>query len=188
MSITLSTTRIHGFLPSALIALATGVCVTAVGQDSDLGPLYMQPPFDRVVLKSGDKVDVQKLRFRDGSRRVPNPLPAAGELPVRPLAAQNAAAEYSIPWTAIVRIDLFEDLIMQEASRLAGEEKFDEAFPYFSHLLRRAPDTRGLNEAVNRYLQQNALAAYQAGEFDRAWPSSAACTSATLVHPESRVP
>lgn len=144
------------------------VAAVALGQDQDTGPLYMQLPFDRVVLKTGETVDVHKLRFADGTRKVPNVFPAAGEMTVRPLDAKNLTAEYSIPWTAIARIDLFEDLILQEAQRLTKTEKFDEAFPYFAHLLTRAPETRQLNEAVNQYLQQNALAAYRAGEFDRA--------------------
>lgn len=140
-----------------------------VAQDNeDTGPLYMQPPFDRLILKTGESVDVQKLRLPGGGRQVPAVLPTAGALKVRPLKAKIATAEYDVPWSGIARIDLFEDMIMQKALELSANEKFDEAFPYFAHLLRRAPKTRGLSEAINRYLQSNALAAYKAGEFDRA--------------------
>ncbi len=153
-----------------LITAAVLLCIAsaATAQDEDLGPLYMQPPYDRIVLKNGETVDVQKIRLPDGTRNVPAVLPAAGELQVRPLAAQNAAAEYSIPWAAIANIQLFDDLILAKAVKRTNERQFDAAFPYFSHLLLKAPQTRGLDTAVNRYLQQNAVAAYEAGEFDRA--------------------
>ena len=151
----------------AVAALAVLAPRSSSAQSEDLGPLYMQQPFDRVVLKTGESVEVQKLRFADGSRKVPEVMPAAGALSVRPLAAENAAAQYSIPWSGIARIDLFEDMILQEANRLANEKKFDEAYPFYSYLLTRAPETRQLDDGVNRYLQTNALTAYQAGEFDR---------------------
>ncbi|MCO6044704.1 ABC transporter substrate-binding protein [Aeoliella sp. ICT_H6.2] len=127
----------------------------------------MQPAFDRIVLKTGETVNVQPLRFPGGSRTVPNPFPAGGDLQIRPLNLEVAAAEVSVPWTAVQRIDLFEDMIMREALALAEQKKFDEAFPYFSHLLNKAPHTRGLDQAINSYLQANALAAYNGGEYDR---------------------
>lgn len=166
----LPSTIVDAFRKLTLVLAVIGNCASAtLAQDNeDTGPLYMQPPFDRVVLKTGESVDVQKLRLPGGGRKVPAVLPTAGELKVRPLEAKNAAAEYAVPWSGIARIDLFEDMIMQEALKLSADEKFDEAFPYFSHLLRRAPDTRGLDDAINRYLQANALTAYKMGEFDRA--------------------
>jgi hypothetical protein len=120
-----------------------------------------------VVLKTGEHVDVQTLRF-NGTRIVPSPLPASGDLEIRPLVASTAAVKHSISWANIARIDLFEDLIMAEAKRLVAAGEFDPAFGYFAHLLKTAPDTRGLDEAINEYLQADALAAFKAEEFDRA--------------------
>lgn len=158
-------------MPLALL-LAAAVVMTLPGttwaQDDDAGPLYLQSPFDRVQLTSGKHVDVQPLKLPGGGRTVPNPMPQAGELPVRPLDADNPLAEYSIPWTAITRIDLFEDMIMQEAQRLASADDFDAAFPYFAYLLKQAPQTRGLEQAISGYLLSNASAAFKANEFDRA--------------------
>lgn len=157
----------------ATLYLASGFCLLWLGsaatyaQTEDVGPLYMQTPFDRVVLKDGSSVDVRQIRFPDGSRTPPSPIPTTGEIVIQPLEAKNAAAVHSVPWNAIVRIDKFEDLIMQQAMELANAQKFDEAFPYFSYLLTRAPNTRGLASAVNRYLQSNALLAYKNGEYDR---------------------
>lgn len=157
-------------LGASLLAAAAMVvsASAALSQEEDEGPLYMQSPFDRVVLTSGKHVDVQPLKLPSGGRKVPDPMPQGGELPVRPLDADNPMAEYSVPWTAIKRIDLFEDMIMQEGQRLASEGDFDAAFPYFAYLVDNNPETRGLDQTINGYLLANASAAYKANEFDRA--------------------
>lgn len=157
------------FIVAALLQAVVVVCLpqSVCGQAGDEGPLYMQPPFDRVVLKTGESVSVMPIRFPDGSRNAPAVMPAGGDLAVRLLDAKVATAEYSIPWTGIARIDLFEDMILQEAVRLSDAGEFDAAYPYYAHLLNKAPQTRRLDEAVARYLQANALAAFKAGEYDR---------------------
>ncbi|WP_425399113.1 ABC transporter substrate-binding protein [Aeoliella sp.] len=153
---------------SFLLGSLGGPCAFAADEPAkDEGPLYMQKAFDRVILNTGEQVDVHPLRFAGGSRVVPVPFPA-GQLPIRPLDMEITSADVAVPWSAVQRIDLFEDMIMREALNLAQKEKFDEAFPYFSYLLSKAPQTRGLDQAVNDYLQANALAAYNAKEFDRA--------------------
>lgn len=158
---------VTGLTTSAVVA---ALCVLAAGdafaQAEDMGPLYLQSPFDRVVLKDGTSIDVRKIRYPDGSRTPPAVFPQVGALTVNPLQVKNASAVHSVPWNAITRIDQFEDLIMQRALELSAEKKFDEAFPYFSHLLRRAPQTKGLSQAITRYLQANALDAFQREEYD----------------------
>lgn len=154
---------------SILLSCLGPLCAFAADERAkDDSPLYMQRPFDRIVLRTGETVDVQPLRFPGNTRIVPDPFPAGGELPIRPLDLDVAATEVTVPWTGVERIELFEDMIMGEALRLTQQGDFDGAFPYFSHLLRNAPQTRGLDQAINRYLQANALAAYNEGEFDRA--------------------
>ncbi len=156
-------------MASLLFALALSSSLLAQkDEDADLGPLFQQPPHDRVVLKSGESLEVQTLRFQGSGRKVPSPFPLAGSLDVRLYESKNAAAVYQVPWNAIVRIDLFEDLVLQEAQQLTQKGKFDEAYGFLGHLLRVAPKTRGLDAEVHRYLQANAGAAFQAGEFDRA--------------------
>ncbi|MGI9454974.1 MAG: ABC transporter substrate-binding protein [Aeoliella sp.] len=155
----------------ATIALTLSIAFAKIapGQEKeDLGPLYQQPPFDRVVLKTGESVNVRTLRFKDGSRTVPSLPPASGSLNIRLYNSDNASVEHEIPWSAIARIDLFDDLVLQEALKLTDAGKFDDAYGYFGHLLHTAPKTRDLDAGINKYLQANALAAYRTGEFDRA--------------------
>jgi tetratricopeptide (TPR) repeat protein len=150
------------------IALVGLFATTVAAQEAtDDVPIYMQPRFDRIVLKSGDKVDVQPLRF-NGTRIVPSPQPTTGSLSIKPLQATQGALEYSVEWSKIERVELFEDMIMSEALRLAKSKEFDKAFGYFAHLLKVAPDARGLDQAINEYLQADAMAAFEAGQFDRA--------------------
>ncbi len=152
-----------------LLAVMGGAApIRAVAQEAEEdGPIYLRPRFDRVVLKDGQHVDVQTLRF-NGTRNVPSPLPTTGNLEIKPLVASTAAVKHTISWANIARIDLFEDLIMAEAKRLVAAGEFDPAFGHFAHLLKTAPGTRGLDDAINEYLQADALAAFKAGEFDRA--------------------
>ena len=119
-----------------------------------------------IVLKAssgGDEIRVRPLDFPGG--RVPNPFPS-GRLKFR--LADDPAVEREVNWTAIERIDLFPQVLMREALKLTSNSEFDEAFDYFSRLHSRYPDSRGLQEATSRYLQQNALATFKAGQYDRA--------------------
>lgn len=150
----------------AIVAMLVGAS-HAPGQDEDETPLYLRPRFDRVVLNSGQNVDVQPLRF-NGQRQVPTPKPTTGSIDVRPLEAESGAVKYSINWSDIARVDLFEDLILAEGKRLTAEGKFDEAFGYYAHLLKVAPRTRNLDQTINSYLQANAMEAFRQGQFDRA--------------------
>lgn len=165
----LAASPIRRTLMNAALLAGVLLCVPQVvcGQARNEGPLYMQPAFDRVVSKTGEAVQVMPIRFPDGTRNPPAVLPAGGDLSVRPLEAKVATAEYTIPWTSIARVELFEDMILQEALRLTDAAKFDEAYPYYAHLLKQAPQTRRLDEAVSQYLQANALAAFKLGEYDR---------------------
>ncbi|WP_197529226.1 ABC transporter substrate-binding protein [Aeoliella mucimassa] len=151
-----------------LVVLTVATCAETLAQNKDEGPLYMRTPFDRIVMKSGQKVNVQKLRLPWGGRTVPATLPAAGTFKARLLEGPNTLSEYDISWSQVARIDLFEDMIMQEGVQLTKDKKFDDAFPYFAYLLKEAPQTRGLDQAISTYLQTNALAAYDQHEFDRA--------------------
>ena len=156
----------HGLVLHLLWVVLLAPCAGAWAQNVEQGPLYMQTPFDRIILKSGQKVDVSKLVLPWKGRTIPEVLPTGGNLKVRPLT--NALTEGEVAWTSIARIDLFEDMILQEGVKLTKEGKFDDAYPYFSYLLNRAPDTRQLDQAVAFYLQSNAIAAFNDKEYDRA--------------------
>ena len=128
-------------------------------------PIFDQDPFDRIYLKSDDEEAVKVEQLDLPGRRVPDPFPG-GRLVVTLVSKPNQP--YEILWSDIDRIELFEQIILQEAVKLLKQKKFDDAFDYFQRLHASYPDTPGLAEATNNYLQQNALQLISERQFDRA--------------------
>lgn len=149
--------------PLVASALAVVACVApCAAQDR----VFEQRPFDQIVLKpsaGGQTLKVQPLALP--GRRVPNPLPA-GQLVVR--LVDQPAQPYEIAWSDIQRVELFEQVILNEATSLASAGKYDEAFDYFVYLHENYPQLPGLGSATARYLQRNAAAEFRAGRHDRA--------------------
>ncbi|MCA9239016.1 MAG: hypothetical protein KDA37_02400 [Planctomycetales bacterium] len=141
------------------------VGVAAARADDDL--LVHQKPFDEIILKrssGGEKLTTLPLSLPN--RRVPEPLPTSGSLAVR--LVSKPGVDLVVDWEDIASINLFEQLVLQEASRLVAAKKFDVAFDSFALLYQKYPETPGLNEAAGRYLQANALEAYQSRQYDKA--------------------
>ena len=148
---------------SALVAAAVLLCGATL---SHAQRVYEQQPFDRVILNSANGGAVLKVRpLEFPNRRVPSPFPS-GRLALQ--LTDNPAVPYEVAWNDIERIEFFEEIILKEATGLVGSGKFDEAFDYFQRLHSQHPETPGLQDATSRYLQQNALAVFKAGDFDRA--------------------
>lgn len=128
--------------------------------------LLDQRPFDQIVLNAANgnsALSVFPLEFPN--RVVPYPFPG-GKLQVRLL--DRPAQLFDVQWSDIAEIRLFEAMLLEEATRLTKQGEFDEAFDYFNHLLQFYPKLPGLNLAADRFLQQDALAAYKAEKYDRA--------------------
>ncbi len=113
-------------------------------------PLYRQTPFDLLVLKSaveeGREFKIMPLDLP--SRRVPSQ--PSGSLKVR--LVDDAANERLIQWRLIERVDLFENMVLREASQVVAGGNLDAAFPYFVFLNRNFPGTEGLASAYHQYL------------------------------------
>ncbi len=121
--------------------------------------LLDQQPFDRVTLDAAsgnEKIDTLLLDLPN--RSLPNPLPAGGSLELR--RRSEPSVLYTVPWTSIARIDLFEQLLLAEAGRLATAKDLHQAYEYFYFLHKNYPDLTGLNVATEKYLRQDALATY----------------------------
>ena len=154
-----------------LACIINAAAFTASAQDTEQSAdpvvrLLDQRPFDQLVLNAanGNSVlNVFPLEFPN--RAVPSPFPA-GKLQVRLL--DRPAQLFDVAWSDIAEIRLFEYLLLQEATRLTNQGEFDQAFDYFNHLLQAYPQLPGLNPAAERYLQQDALAAFKAEKFERA--------------------
>lgn len=148
--------------------LTLAVLIACVGPSRAADELIVhQKPFDEIVLKAsrgGEKLVTLPLSLPN--RRAPNPLPTSGTLAVR--LVSKPGIDLVVDWQDIAAVNLFEQLVLEEAARLVAAKKFDTAFDHFALLLQKYPDTPGLDEAAGRYLQANALAAYQDKQYDKA--------------------
>lgn len=139
------------------------VCMPAAAQEERL---LDQPAFDQVVLNQangGNVLKVVPINFPNGKPTKPFP---PGRLELRLLS--QPSQPYEVLWRDVERIELFGDVLLNEAQRLTKSGKFEEAFDYFEHLYQRYPRLYGLGEAADAYLQANALEVFRQGENDLA--------------------
>lgn len=133
--------------------------------EDDQGLLIDRQPFDRVILNSANDnavLDVVLLDLPD--RRVPDPLPTTGKLELRQL--KNPSVAYTVDWSAIERIQLYETLTLEEAIQLTNEGKSAEAFRTLQFLHDNYPKLPGLAEASEQYVKREALDAFTAQRYD----------------------
>ena len=143
-----------------IVIVVAGLAVGEVVLAQQPQPLYEQSPRDRILLdaRNDNKVLlVEPLAFPD--RRTPVPLPKKGTLTVRLLDQPDPP--YEIQWAAIVRIDLFEEMILADAKGLVRAGRLDQALDHFTYLHQNYPKLPGLKEAFDEYLFA------EAGQFDR---------------------
>jgi tetratricopeptide (TPR) repeat protein len=86
-----------------------------------------------------------------------------GTLPVR--LVERPGEDFEVAWASIVGIEFFEQKLLAEAQRLTAAGEFDGAYDYYARLIREDPSLPGLDDAINAYLQKNALAAYQKSNY-----------------------
>ncbi|HYO26548.1 MAG TPA: ABC transporter substrate-binding protein, partial [Lacipirellulaceae bacterium] len=102
-------------------------------------------------------------------RRVPEPLPTTGQLELHRLT--EPSIPYALDWSAIARIDLYEQMLLTEANRLTNTGEFGEAFEYLAFLQQNYPRLEGLPAALDEHLWRDASASFAAGRGDQAWPA-----------------
>ncbi len=139
------------------------IASAAPAQKPDQESLFDRRPFDQITLKDRKVIEVMTLELPQ--RPLVN-VPAEGSLTVRLL--DRPTEEFEVSWSDVARVRIFEELLLDEARRLAAAGKFDEAYDYFARLLAEYPSLAGLNDAVSEYLRGNALALYQVNQHDRA--------------------
>lgn len=130
-------------------------------------PLYDQEPYDQITLDSasGDAVWRVKPLLDLPSRMVPPQLKRVGSIRVRKI--EEPDKELEVQWRVIVKVELFEQLILNKANDLIAEEKFDEAYDYFAYL-ERNKSYAPVGEAVEGFLYEEAKNAHVKGQYDSA--------------------
>jgi len=125
-------------------------------------PLYEQEPFDQITLNAQNKnlvLKVQPLAFPN--RRMPAQMPKT--ITNRLIDRPNEA--YEVDWSAIARLELFEEMVLNEGKRLYQAGQLEDAYDYFKYLDARDPEYPGLQAAIEEYLYEEAKARHQKQQY-----------------------
>ena len=76
--------------------------------------------------------------------------------------------EYSVQWRSIVKLEMFEQLILNKANELVADERFEDAYDYFTYLERNKSDTPGLSRSFENSLYEEAKYCHRKKQFDGA--------------------
>jgi ABC-type transport system substrate-binding protein len=130
-------------------------------------PLYDQEPYDEVTLDAANNNEVVKIVPLKTPNRQPPPRGNPSEkLVVR--TVKEPDKEYAILWKSIAKVELFEQLVLDKATALAGDTRFDEAYDYFTWLERNKSDTPGLGKAIENALYEEAKDSHRRQQYDSA--------------------
>jgi tetratricopeptide (TPR) repeat protein len=145
-------------------ALLAWFCGTAAAET----PMYEDDPYDEItVIEPGAGHEVVKIKpLSSADRQFADKPKSEGKLVVTPLISPDTQRE--VLWKLVVKIELFDRLILRKANELVAEGNFDEAYDYFVHLERERPMTTGLPKAMEDFLYEQAKAAQAKGRYDEA--------------------
>ena len=130
--------------------------------------LLDRDPFDRITLdesNEGQVIEVLPIDFPE--RKIPESRRPSQKIRVRLLEAPES--EFEVAWHNIEKIELYEQLVLEQAQRLARAKEFDEAYEYFHFLLHQYPNTEGLEESLQNFLYANAAQLFLRQESFRAF-------------------
>ena len=128
--------------------------------------LLAREPFDQIILSEANGGTVLEVFPLELPQRPIASVPKEGVIQVRLL--RRPLEDFEVSWKDVAAVRTYEELLFEEAKRLVAEEKFDEAFDYFSTLQASYSELPGLAETIDDYLRRNALALYQDKKHDRA--------------------
>jgi tetratricopeptide (TPR) repeat protein len=150
----------------AACALLSGSLLLAqdAGEESigaEAKPLIDRAPFDIIVLTAtagGHQVPIAPLENRNI-----NPRPSdATKLQVVLLSHEDR--RYEIAWRDIERVDLYEQMIYDEAVKKMGEKDFIGAFQNLSFLMRNYPRMPNLEKLQRDFMFQSATTLFNEGK------------------------
>jgi hypothetical protein len=148
--------------------LAAGVlwisCLATVRAEQ---PLYDQEPYDQITLDAANNNEKIRIKPLD----VPNRMPprrgkATDKLVVRRLDKPDK--EYTVLWRNIVKLELFEELILNKANELSEAKDFERAYDYFVYLDANKPNLPGLGKSFEANLYREAGECKSNGQYDAA--------------------
>ncbi len=157
----LTTTR--QLVSAIVLALAPMV---GHAQEDDL-PIYESEPHDAITLveqQGGGVFDVFPIEFPNGA--VPTSPKPSDRLRVRLLSEPER--EYFIAWKDIAKVEVFYDLILNEAEKLIAADQYDDAFRHLTYLHDEAPGFANVDRAMLTLLRAEAKTAISKGQMHAA--------------------
>jgi tetratricopeptide (TPR) repeat protein len=130
-------------------------------------PLYRQDPFDRIILNADNgntMIEVAPLGFPN--RIVPRSPPGEERLFFH--LVDQPDKTYAVQWQEIAKVELFEQIVLDEALQLAARGKGDIAYDYFRFLFAKYPKLAGLDAAYGDFLYEEAKRAGRQKNFTAA--------------------
>ncbi len=128
------------------------------------GRLIDQEPYDRIILNAAnDNAVLEVLPLDLPNRQVP-------AKPTKPLIVRllnRPETQYEVSWSAIAKVEFFEQRVLQEAVQHVRQGRFEEAYEYFHYLYQHYPKMAGLDTAYEDALWEEASAWYRKGQYDR---------------------
>ena len=141
---------------AVLLVVSVGwVCCGRIeaADESPEEPLLQQEPFDRLTLApqfGGAVVKIKRLPVRELPS---NPKPT-DRLQVQLFSEPDKTFEVS--WAALAKVELHEQIVLDEARAMTAAGKLDAAYELFRYLEGNHPKLPGLAEAVEDYLFEEA--------------------------------
>jgi tetratricopeptide (TPR) repeat protein len=133
-----------------IAALLWFSCGTPASAQELLQNLLTREPFDEITVKDkDDNVEALQLELLDVPGRVTPALMKTGKLEIRLLGAPDDI--YEVFWLDIVKIRLYEDIMLEELNVLITAQEFDDAFDYFLFLDQRYRGLPGVDKVLNRF-------------------------------------
>jgi hypothetical protein len=129
--------------------------------------LYLGTPYDEITLDEANGNVLLKVKpLNLPGRKVPVVGARPDDLEVELL--DRPGEKYKIEWPAIVKVTLFEEMVLAEAEAHVKAGRFDDAYPSFHFLETKHPQTPGLKEAIENFLWVQIGGAFRAGRNDEA--------------------
>jgi hypothetical protein len=129
-------------------------------------PLYQEDRYDEITLDAANNNAVVKIHPLPVPGRMPPPRGKPSDKLVVHLIKPDEVRE--VLWLHIVKLELFEELVLKKANELTAEGRFEQAYDYFVFLQADQPSLPGLADSIDRYLYEEAKACQLNGQFDGA--------------------
>ena len=149
-------------------------------------PLYEEEPYDQITLDAANDNAVLKIKpLETAGSPASAPRKAHRQIDRPPLDKPDK--EYTVSWRAIVKVELFEQLVLNKANDWSPRAS-STSLRLLRFLERNKPNTPGLGKAMEDFLYEEAKMPIANSNTTAPWPCCGSCTAATHAGPVSTGP